>query len=219
VCGEFGHKAGPICPLDRKRRSCRLNNTKKANRFLKWILNHFPLEKMREGGGVIDVAGGQGRLSTALQLQYRVKSLIIDPRPYTITVKQGRFYNYQVEHPEEFTSPPEYPKQMCILLTDEFWDNTEYEKIWKDSSLIVGLHPDEATERIVLFALKYKKPFAVVPCCVFPNKFPKRKNKEGAPVRRYHEFCQYLQELDPDIKRDTFKLPGRNTVIYKFEYN
>ena len=34
---------------------------------------------------------------------------------------------------------------------------------------LVGLHPDEATEAIVDCALANRKPFAVVPCCVFPR--------------------------------------------------
>lgn len=29
------------------------------------------------------------------------------------------------------------------------------------------MHPDEATDAIVAFALEQRKPFAIVPCCVF----------------------------------------------------
>lgn len=36
-------------------------------------------------------------------------------------------------------------------------------------SLVLGLHPDQATDSIVDFAMQYGKPFAVVPCCVFPR--------------------------------------------------
>ena len=31
----------------------------------------------------------------------------------------------------------------------------------------MGMHPDEATESIVDVALACRKPFAIVPCCVF----------------------------------------------------
>ena len=37
-----------------------------------------------------------------------------------------------------------------------------------DCTLIIGMHPDEATEEIVDMALSLK-PFAIVPCCVFPK--------------------------------------------------
>ena len=37
------------------------------------------------------------------------------------------------------------------------------------------MHPDQATDLIVDAALRYGKPFAVVPCCVFPNHHPNRR--------------------------------------------
>ena len=40
-------------------------------------------------------------------------------------------------------------------------------------SVVVGMHPDQATEAIVDFALCENKPFAIVPCCVFPRMFQK----------------------------------------------
>jgi hypothetical protein len=39
----------------------------------------------------------------------------------------------------------------------------------------VALHPDEATEACVRFAITNRKPFAVVPCCVFSRLFPYRR--------------------------------------------
>ena len=41
-------------------------------------------------------------------------------------------------------------------------------------SMIVGMHPDQAAEHIIEFALRNHKPFAVVPCCVYQKQFPKR---------------------------------------------
>ncbi len=42
------------------------------------------------------------------------------------------------------------------------------------ASIIVGMHPDQATEAIVDAALRYDRSFAVVPCCVFSRQFPWR---------------------------------------------
>lgn len=47
--------------------------------------------------------------------------------------------------------------------------------------VVVGMHPDQATEPIVDFALAAGKPFAIVPCCVFPRENPRRR------VRRTRE--------------------------------
>ncbi|MEW5301155.1 MAG: hypothetical protein WDW36_004033 [Sanguina aurantia] len=35
------------------------------------------------------------------------------------------------------------------------------------------MHPDQATDSIVNFALEQRKPFAIVPCCVFARQFPR----------------------------------------------
>lgn len=42
-------------------------------------------------------------------------------------------------------------------------------------SIIVGMHPDEPTGAIVDCAVALGKPFAVVPCCVFPERFVNRR--------------------------------------------
>ncbi|KAG1678732.1 hypothetical protein FOA52_012771 [Chlamydomonas sp. UWO 241] len=48
-----------------------------------------------------------------------------------------------------------------------------------DCSLVVGLHPDQATEPLLQFALECRKPFALVPCCVFPSLFAHRRLKQA----------------------------------------
>lgn len=45
---------------------------------------------------------------------------------------------------------------------------------------VVGLHPDQATDSILDFALECGKPFAIVPCCVFPRLFPHRRLRQPA---------------------------------------
>jgi len=52
------------------------------------------------------------------------------------------------------------------------------------SGALVGMHPDEATDMIIDIGLRYNKPFAMVPCCVFSQKFPNRRKPHDpvAPV-------------------------------------
>eukprot|EP00516_Mucochytrium_quahogii_P013032 CAMPEP_0203793738 /NCGR_PEP_ID=MMETSP0100_2-20121128/6044_1 /ASSEMBLY_ACC=CAM_ASM_000210 /TAXON_ID=96639 /ORGANISM=" , Strain NY0313808BC1" /LENGTH=418 /DNA_ID=CAMNT_0050697575 /DNA_START=336 /DNA_END=1592 /DNA_ORIENTATION=- len=82
-------------------------------------------------------------------------------------------------------------------------------------SAIVGMHADQATEAIVDSGLHYNKPFAVVPCCVYKNLFPKRCLETGTVVATYPQLVQYLVEKDTN-RIQTFDLPfsGRNKVIY-----
>jgi hypothetical protein len=72
--------------------------------------------------------------------------------------------------------------------------------IYKNTKLIVGMHPDQATEEIVIQALKADIPFAIVPCCVYPSLFPNRKLKDGTFVNTLDLFIKYFQEMDNKIQ-------------------
>lgn len=72
----------------------------------------------------------------------------------------------------------------------------------------------QATEHLVQFAMQTRKPFATVPCCVFPNDFPGRR-LNGAPVRKYDDFISYLVSLAPEhIQVEELMFEGRNKVVY-----
>ena len=51
----------------------------------------------------------------------------------------------------------------------ELWTRGVLAEQLQTCSLVLGLHPDQATDSIVDFAMHFGKPFAVVPCCVFPR--------------------------------------------------
>ena len=77
------------------------------------------------------------------------------------------------------------------------------------------------TEAIVDFALRFGRPFAVVPCCVFACEFPGRRSRDGAPVVSYSQFVRYLcdkVEATPGraVHREFLPLKGKNLVIYSF---
>ena len=46
--------------------------------------------------------------------------------------------------------------------------------LFTSSTLVVGFHPDQATEPCVDLALANRVPFVVCPCCTFPAHFPDR---------------------------------------------
>ena len=98
-------------------------------------------------------------------------------------------------------------------------------RLWSECSVVIGLHSDGATEPLVKLALKHKKPFAVVPCCVFPNTNVHRRiadpavteasRKGGGLVRTYSQFVAWLQALAPEqIQRAELDFEGRNVVLF-----
>mmetsp|Transcript_10165 Transcript_10165/g.15156 ORF Transcript_10165/g.15156 Transcript_10165/m.15156 type:complete len:329 (+) Transcript_10165:285-1271(+) len=70
--------------------------------------------------------------------------------------------------------------------------------------LVVGFHPDQATEACIDLAMCLGVPFCIVPCCVFPSAFPDRRVKSsGERVNRYRSLIQYLKEKVPWCMRVT----------------
>lgn len=84
-----------------------------------------------------------------------------------------------------------------------------------EASAIVGLHPDGATDALVDAAIAANKPFAVVPCCVFPNTFTARRTCSGGRVRSHEDLCAYLCGKAPDIQVSALPFEGRNQVVFR----
>lgn len=85
-----------------------------------------------------------------------------------------------------------------------------------NASLFVGMHPDQAAQAIVEYAVATGKPFAVVPCCVHPNyaAFRARRLANGAPVRTLASLTDYLKSLAPGIRTARLDFEGKNVVVY-----
>ena len=105
---------------------------------------------------------------------------------------------------------------MCPHIQAEFGTELVNQRraFFERVSLFVGLHPDQATEPIVDMALALGKPFAVVPCCVFPSDNPHRKLADGTQVVTYAHFVAYLHAKHPDIEVEFLPLQGANQVVF-----
>ena len=150
---------------------------------------------------ILDVAGGKGELSSRLSLCHSQKVVMIDPRPadiesvYLNSVVPKLPKKWQESIKDKLKLNPSFvqdlvddrftqlvmpfasPYQSIISIDDSKvngYTDSKLDEAVKNATLIIGLHSDGATEAIVDAALLYKKPFVVVPCCVFPNLFRER---------------------------------------------
>ena len=86
------------------------------------------------------------------------------------------------------------------------------------AKLIVGFHPDQATDSCIDLALELGIPFCVVPCCVFPAEFPDRRLPDGSPVRYYSQFIDYLLSKSGSIRAAClnfqFTETSKNLALY-----
>jgi hypothetical protein len=91
----------------------------------------------------------------------------------------------------------------------------EVRRVLASSSAVVGMHPDGATEAIIDYGLATGKIFACVPCCVYSNFFPSRRDAHGRKVTRYDAFIDYLVAKAPGrIGVATLPFEGKNRVVY-----
>lgn len=136
------------------------------------------------------------------------------------------FLRWQRRLEEQRANNPNFVKETVALrfqqLVTTFDDHSlttsaELQEAVEAASVILGLHADGATEAIIDAALKYQKPFVVVPCCVFPNLFTARRIEENGkmvPVRSHEQFCKYLVSKDARFKTDELPFQGRNIAIW-----
>merc|ERR1712216_297878 len=84
------------------------------------------------------------------------------------------------------------PRQLEEIFDDAFPIAEHTFELWDRCSMVVGMHPDEATEPIVDLCLRSGKAFAIVPCCVFPETNRHRQMADGSAVRTWEQFISFL---------------------------
>ncbi|OQR81464.1 hypothetical protein THRCLA_11707 [Thraustotheca clavata] len=174
----------------------------RARIFCDWLVTTYETEALASGSGVIDVAGGKGDIPFELYNKRGIPTTLVEPRPLNPRKVHRKFF-------AKNNTKPCHQIQAC--LDDDLL--AEYEAFFNGSSLFVGMHPDEATEPIVDYALRVNKPFAVVPCCVMSRKFPNRLYN-GEVVGTYDTFIAYLKAKDPRIQSAFLPFAGKNQVLF-----
>lgn len=81
----------------------------------------------------------------------------------------------------------------------------------RDYQLIVGMHPDQATDEIILYAARHRVPFIVCPCCILPS------SAEYHGPQIFDRWFRHLIDLarGQHFRTEEFKLAmdGRNMVL------
>jgi len=101
------------------------------------------------------------------------------------------------------------PQVATFFNMDSFLEKAENIQLVEQASLLLGMHPDEATDSIFDVAIKFDKPFAVVPCCVFGQKFPARQLADGGRVLSYEHLVEYL------TAKAFLPFDGKNLVLFR----
>ncbi|KAI9905483.1 hypothetical protein PsorP6_014401 [Peronosclerospora sorghi] len=185
----------------------KIDKTQRSRIFCYWLVESLGEEFLASGTGVVDVAGGKGDIPVKLWIQRGIQTTLIDPRP----MKLGKYNRKLVAKASAVKG-----RTMNPHLLHRLDDKTLklYKELFANCSVLVGMHPDEATEAIVDASLTLRKPFAIVPCCVMSRFFPDCRFWDGTPVVTYETFIKYLREKNPSVQSHSLPLAGCNQVLY-----
>jgi hypothetical protein len=213
--------------------SSKMNPRERGSIFVKFILSKIGKEKLNQGTGVVDVAGGGGHVSMAFSLA-GVKSTVVDPRDscgilpkrdrkvYRRAMKKDAMVIKYDTHRAYFGgkvdgSDVAYSgggESMSIPACGTSKDEGKSKILMDECSLVCAMHPDEATEPSINWAIEKKRPFFLVPCCVFSRLFPQRRSSDGRSVETPADFVKYLLEKHPGTKLATLDIDGANQCVY-----
>lgn len=184
---------------------------RRAEAFASVLVDNFDLD---ENSLVLDVAGGRGDLCFELSALRGVPCVSVDPRGRKLSKRQRVYLRERNDGEVADGGRLQWGGHVRRLFFADFFDaydgdggdrGDNGEDLRGRVTLIVGLHPDEATEHIVDCALRERIAFAVVPCCVFPI--------SGGSMS-FGEWCDYLQAKDGRIRRDYIDCMGKNLVLH-----
>lgn len=130
---------------------------------------------------VADVAGGRGYLQAALR-QLGYRSVVSwDKRKRYASGRAGYRYGWF-----DYEKAPRY-------------------------DAVVAMHPDEATDQVVLYATKHRIPALVCPCCVKPQAVPYWGD------HNYRDWCSHLTKLATNagahVQWTELPIVGRSAVM------
>lgn len=131
---------------------------------------------------ILDVACGRGKLTVELQKQFPFANVVgLDPKP------RGN-------------------KRRIKFLRGRFPERVKISQY----DLIVGMHPDEATWRIVERSCQNHISFAVVPCCVLhaPRSFP-----GGNTIQWAKYMADYAETRCMKVFSCVLGMSGANNVV------
>ncbi|RUP51180.1 hypothetical protein BC936DRAFT_149501 [Jimgerdemannia flammicorona] len=213
----------------------------RASIFANFLVEKFGVPFLNSGSGVLDVAGGKGDIELELT-RLGIRCTLVEPRDDVweeagderirkkkngkeVRLKKDKKkihghggpepHNLFFTHLNTILPPADDPA---------FPLDPPLAEALRTCSILIGLHPDAATDSIVDHALANEKSFAIIPCCVFKHTNEERRQwKENGAEREvstYEDLCEYLywkvrtvSGNTRTIKREWVEFVGRNTVL------
>jgi hypothetical protein len=101
--------------------------------------------------------------------------------------------------------PPAVPRRadyISAYFGPSFVSDPAHASLLAEVGVLLGFHPDQATEPLLRHALSTGKPVVIVPCCVCGRDFPGRRRLSGEEVNSFEDFVGYLREMPERLRRE-----------------
>lgn len=131
-------------------------------------------------GPIADVASGHGGLQAALRAQGFTNITSWDKRRRNAGPRRCYHYGY-----------------------------FDYRSAPRGYDLVVAMHPDQATDHVISYAVKHRIPFAVCPCCRLPSAHP----FDGDSQEAWLTHLTAIAQLTHDVERLDLSMSGRSVVL------
>jgi hypothetical protein len=175
----------------------------RAKAFAAWLVANAPRGLLERG--VLDVAGGRGDVAFELATVHGFPVTTVDPRPPAPRSHQRRRWRV----PGALR-----PGYVQASFDADFIADERNAALLGGCGLLIGFHPDQATDAIVDFAVARSKPVVLVPCCVFARDFPDRRFADGSDVASFEDLVRYCRErLGPAVRSEFLPYNGRNNAL------
>jgi hypothetical protein len=134
---------------------------------------------------VADIAGGKGYLQTAL-----------------------RSYGYNVTTFDKRKGRKNRPNRFQYQY--RFFDH----RIEEEFDLLVGMHPDEATDIIIAEAARRKTAYAIVPCCIKPTVSKMKFTNAYNYTNWIKHLKDFAKELKLTVNKAYLRMTGKRLILY-----
>ena len=168
-----------------------MGDSRRFDLFARLILSRFPPARYRR---VADVAAGKGHLQMALKEKGFEEVTSFDAGWRNAKRGQHRVINVS------------RAKKWLNHMRRNFGP-----EIQEEFDLLVGMHPDEATDVVIVEAARRQVPFVICPCCVKPCALPFLRNY------KYADWIAHLtrsaERLGFEVSHGVLKMNGKNDVL------
>lgn len=140
------------------------------------MIQHWGIDLLRAGSGVVDVGGDPGFLCAAL-LERGIPTFVVDP-VWRYTGKTNA--HTAIEQMEQMPGCPAF-SSFAECFDEDFC--ARHQGLVQNCSVIVSLYGDEATEPTLRLAAAMGKPALVIPCNECVRFFPRERPNYDAYVQ------------------------------------